>query len=260
METQSGDVRIHFRIRGDGPPVLLVHGYPLSGDLWDGVAERLADSYRLIIPDLRGHGRSESSDSARMDEQADDLVAVLGTAGEDRPVVFVGMSMGGYVAFAFCRKYPDRVRGLVLVDSRTEADSGEAAAARLRTAEKVLAEGAASVSDDMAEKLFAAESPADLRESWRTRMAATSPRGIAAALRGMAERPDSGTLLAELQLPVLVIVGAEDRITPVDGARAMAQAANATLEIIPRAGHISPVENPDAVAAALRRFLAKIGS
>ena len=149
METRSGGVRIHFEVHGQGPPVLLVHGFPLSGRLWDRVCELLATDHRVIVPDLRGHGRSDATDSASMDDYAQDLVAVLDAADESRPVVLVGMSMGGYVCFAFCRRHGKRVRGLALVDSRAGADSVEAAEGRHRTAERVLREGSAVVADDM---------------------------------------------------------------------------------------------------------------
>lgn len=259
METRSGGVRIHFEVHGDGPPVVLVHGYPLSGRLWDGVIPLLSPNYRVIVPDLRGMGRSEASDVATMDDYADDLRAVLAAADESRPVVLVGMSMGGYVSLAFCRRHRDRVRGLAMVDSRAGADSVEAAEGRHRTAERVLREGSVFVADEMVGKLFASGAPADLRERWRARMASTSPRGVAAALRAMAGRPDSEPLLRELNLPLLVVVGAEDAITPVEGARAMAQLGAGTLEIIPGAGHMAPAEKPEIVAGALRRFLEEIG-
>jgi 3-oxoadipate enol-lactonase len=258
METGSNHTRLHFEVHGDGPPVLLVHGFPLSGRLWDEVVDRLKGEYRLIVPDLRGHGRSGAADEAGMDDHAADLSAVLEAADEDRPVVLAGMSMGGYACLAFCRRYPERVRALALVDSRAGADSVEAAEGRQRTAERVLREGSAVVADDMVEKLFASGAPADLRERWRARMSSTAPAGVAAALRAMASRPDSEPLLRELGVPVLVIVGAEDEITPVEGAREMAQAAGGTLEIIPGAGHMAPAEKPVIVAGALRRFLEEI--
>ncbi|HEX6925311.1 MAG TPA: alpha/beta fold hydrolase [Longimicrobiaceae bacterium] len=260
METRSAGLRIHFEVLGDGPPVLLLHGYPLSSHLWDDVVGHLSDAYRLIVPDLRGHGRSEAGDTASMEEMADDVLEVLAAADEDRPVVLVGMSMGGYVSLAFARKYPQRVRALVLVDSRTAADSDEAAVARHRTAERVLREGTGFVADEMVGKLFAPGAPEELKQRWRERMAATSPRGVMAALRGMAARPDSGALLRQLGVPVLVIVGEEDGITPVEESRAIAQASGGRLEIIPGAGHMAAAEKPDAVAAALRSFLDELGS
>lgn len=261
MEARSNNLRLHFEVQGAGAPVLLVHGYPLSGRLWDDVATHLADDYRLIIPDLRGHGASEAAASATMEEQARDLMAVLDAADEQRPVVLVGMSMGGYVALAFCRLFWERVRGLVLVNSRAEADSLEAAEARRATAETVLERGAAGVSevaDSMVEKLFADSTNAVLRQEWRVRMAATDPVGMAAALRGMADRPDSTALLKELKVPMLMVGGEEDVITPAEGVRQMAEEVGAALEIIPGAGHMTPVERPAEVAEALREFLERV--
>lgn len=258
MDVRTSDIRIHYDVRGEGPPVLLVHGYPLSGRLWDGVAARLEDDYRLIIPDLRGHGASEAAASASMEEQARDLMAVLDAAGVDGPVVLVGMSMGGYVALAFCRLFPERVRALALVNSRAAADPADAAEGRRSTADRVLEGGAkevAAVAESMVEKLFADSTSSVQREEWRVRMAATEPMGMAAALRGMADRPDCTALLREMTQPVLVVGGEEDAITPADGAREMAEDAGATLEIISGAGHITPVEKPDEVAEALRSFM-----
>jgi pimeloyl-ACP methyl ester carboxylesterase len=255
MQTHSDGIRLHFEVHGQGEPVLLVHGYPLSGRLWDAVVEQLAEDYRLIVPDLRGHGASEASPKADMGTYAEDLMAVLEAADEGRPVVLVGMSMGGYVCLELCRRHRERVRALALVDSRAEPDTPDAAEGRRRTAERVLREGSGVVAEEMAGKLFAPGAPDDLRAAWRGIMAATAPDGIAAALRAMADRPDSRPLLAELDLPVLVVVGAEDAITPPDGARKMAQSIGAPLELVAGAGHMTPVERPVEVAQALRRFL-----
>ena len=170
--------------------------------------------------------------------------------------------MGGYVALAFCRLFPERVRALALVNSRAEADSADAAANRRSTADRVLEGGAsevAAVAEAMVEKLFADSTSSVPREEWRVRMAATDPVGMAAALRGMADRPDSTALLREMKQPILVVGGEEDVITPAAGAREMAEAAGATLEIIAGAGHITPVERPDEVADALRRFMEGLG-
>lgn len=260
MHTRSAGADIYFEVHGDGPPVLLVHGYPLSGALWDDVVPHLAKDHRVIVPDLRGHGRSEATDSVTIDGMADDLVAVLEAADEERPVVLVGMSMGGYVALSFCRRHRERVRGLALVDSRASADTAEAAENRRKTAAQVLEQGTAtSVAEGMAGKLFADDVDADLRDRWRERMAATSPEGVAAALHAMADRSDSSDFLRATDLPLLVIVGSEDRITPAEEARTLAEETGATLVVIEGAGHAAPAERPLEVAAALREFLEGIG-
>jgi pimeloyl-ACP methyl ester carboxylesterase len=258
METSARGVRLHFEVHGQGPPVLLIHGYPLSGRLWDEVVSRLSAEYRLIVPDLRGHGRSDAAELAGMDDLAADLLAVLEAADESRPVVPVGMSMGGYVALAFCRRYPHRVRALALVDSRASADSPEAAETRRRTADRVMQEGVEFIAEEMVGKLFSPSAPDALKRAWSERMAQTPRLGVAAALRGMADRPDSKEMLRDLGVPVLVIVGEDDVITPPDQARSMAEAAGASFEEIPRAGHMTPVEKPDDVAYALSRFLHRI--
>ena len=260
MHTRSGGADIYFEVHGDGPPVLLVHGYPLTGALWDEVVPHLTTDHRVIVPDLRGHGRSDAVERVSMEEMADDLVAVLEAADEERPVVLVGMSMGGYVSLAFCRRHRERVRGLALVDSRASADSPEAADNRRRTAEQVLEQGsAAGVAEEMAGKLFAEDADPLLRERWRQRMAATAPAGVAAALHAMADRADSTGFLRETDLPLLVVVGSEDRITPAEEARELAEHSGATLEIIEGAGHAAPAERPREVAEALRRFLEGLG-
>ena len=258
METYRNGVRLHFEVHGDGPPVLLVHGYPLSGRLWDEVVGHLGPGFRVIVPDLRGHGRSDAAEVAGMDDLAADLLAVLDAADESRPVVLVGMSMGGYASLAFCRHYPHRVRALALVDSRASSDSPDAAEARRRTAERVMQEGVESVADEMVGKLFSPSAPDALTRLWRDRMAQTPPLGVAAALRGMAERPDSEEMLRDLDIPLLVIVGEDDVITPPEAARSMSYAAGGSLVVITGAGHMTPVEKPEEVASALDRFLQQI--
>lgn len=256
MRATDGGVALHHEAMGEGEPVLLLHGFPFTGALWRPVAERLGDGWRCILPDLRGMGRSPAADAAGMDDHADDLARLLDALGETRPAAVAGMSMGGYVAFAFARRHPERVRALALVDTRAEPDTEEAARARLATAERVLREGSRVVADDMVGKLFAARAGEELRDRWHAVMAATPPRGVAAALRGMAARPDSLGTLRSLGRPVLVVVGAEDAVTPVESARRMAEAApGARLETVAGAGHMAVVEQPDAVADALRGFL-----
>lgn len=259
MEIEIDGVRLYASVRGSGPPLLLVHGFPLHGGMWDGVAERLEDRARVVVPDLRGHGRSEPSRTATMRRYADDLVAVLDAAGENGPVVVVGMSMGGYVALEMVRRHPDRVRALAMIASRAGADTPEAVAGRRETAARVLREGSAPVAAGMVDRLFAPSAADALRAYWHQEMAATPPAGVAAALRAMARRPDSRRTLKRLHCPLLVVVGADDGITPPTEARAMAEAApDARLRVIAEAGHMVPVERPAEVAAALRDFVDRL--
>jgi len=255
MNAKINGLDIYYEIHGDGPAILLIHGFPLSGKLWTPLIERMGGDYRLIVPDLRGHGRSQVAPTASMGEFADDLNALLDTVGQ-RSAVIVGLSMGGYVAMEFSRRYDDRVRALVLCDTRAEPDTPEAAADRRALAERVLAEGSAIVADAMVEKLFAARAPDPLKEQWRNIMAASPPAGVAAALRGMADRLDSFDTLRAFQKPALIVVGEHDAITPPFTARAMhAALPDARIQIISDAGHMPPVETPDRFAFVLKRFL-----
>ncbi|HET7322622.1 MAG TPA: alpha/beta fold hydrolase [Longimicrobiaceae bacterium] len=256
MKTTADGLRLHYEVEGDGPPVLLVHGYPLSSRLWAPTVERLKGEYRFIVPDLRGMGESEPSGPVPLRRFAADLAAVLKAAGEKRPAVVVGLSMGGYISFEFYRRYRKRVRALALVDTRAQPDAPDAAEHRRETAARVLHEGSAGVAQGMVGQLLAPSAPESLREEWRAIMAATPPRGVATALLAMADRPDARPLLRRLARPVLVVVGSEDAVTPPGDARRMAEAArDARLVVVPGAGHLTPVERPDEFAAALRDFL-----
>lgn len=259
--TTSDGVRLRVGVEGDGPPLLLIHGFPLSARLWDAVTPALAAEFRVIAPDLRGHGASEASETASMARYATDLVEVLHAIEEPGPVVVVGLSMGGYIALELLRRHPGRVRALVLMDTRAGADPPDAAQARRETAERVLREGSWVVGDTMVEKLFAPGAPADVRERWRSIMAASPPLGVAAALRAMAARPDSFPTLAGTDRPVLVVVGKHDSITPVADARRMAQAAPlGRLAVVAGAGHMTPVEQPERLVELLREFLRDVAT
>ena len=248
---------------GAGVPVVLVHGFPLDHTMWDAQREALSRVYRVIAPDLRGFGRSGVTEgTVTMEQFADDLAALLDGLGVDEPVVLCGLSMGGYVAWQFWRKYAPRVRALVLCDTRAAADTPEAARGRLETADRVLREGPAPLVEAMIPKLLPESSRKKnphVADSLRRVILAADPRGIAAAARGMAERPDVTALLGQIRCPTLVLVGRLDRISTPDQMRAIADAiADARFVPIAEAGHVSPMENPDAVSAAMLEFLAEI--
>jgi len=245
------------------PPILLVHGFPLDHTMWQAQLDVYSPTHRVIAPDLRGFGNSTVTDGVvSMRQMADDLNALLEALEVKQSVVLCGLSMGGYVAFEFLRHYAPRVRALILCDTRSAADTPEAAANRHKTAAVALSHGALPVAEGMLPKLIA---PASLTgkphvvEALNRMMRATDPRGMAAALRGMAARADSTPLLASSRVPTLVIVGEHDAITSVAEMQQMAAGfPDARFVKIPDAGHMAPMESPTAVNAAMGEFLGKI--
>jgi 3-oxoadipate enol-lactonase len=261
MQATVGGRSLHYEVLGSGSPVLLVHGFPFTSELWDPIVPALEREYRLIVPDLRGHGRSQASATVTMAGYVEDLATLLDRIGEARPVVLVGMSMGGYIAFEFCRRHPERLRALVLANTRAQADNPEGLRARRELARRAEREGSGAVAESMLPRLFGPRASPQLRDRWRRIMATADPVGIVAALGAMAERPDSFSTLAALTCPVLIVAGDEDALTPLEGARQMQRAApHSRLEVIPRSGHMSPVENPERFLEVLRRFLEEIRS
>jgi pimeloyl-ACP methyl ester carboxylesterase len=258
-------MQLAFLDEGPGPVVVLLHGFPLSSAMWKEQINGVGSIYRIIAPDLRGHGDSPAPEGVyTIDEMADDVIELLDRLGLDVPVVIGGLSMGGYVALSLVARYPARVRGLMLMDTRAGADPAEAAQKREETAQEVLSTGnVKAVVDAMIPRLFArktieerAERVAYLREV----MVKNTPRGIAGALRGMAARPDRREDLARIKVPTLVMVGEEDAITPPNEALSLADAIEgARLEVVVNAGHMAPYENPAVANAVILRFLDALG-
>jgi len=246
---------------GPGPAVVLLHGFPLSKAMWQEQLSGIGSTYRVIAPDLRGHGESPAPEGVyTMDEMADDVIELLETLHITEPIVLGGLSMGGYVALSLVARHPRRVRALMLMDTRAGADTPDAAQGREATARAVLeADKATPVVNAMLPKLFSKltlEKRPERVEPMRTVMEQTTPRGIAGALRGMAKRPDRRADLAGISVPTLVLVGEEDVITPPAEAKALADAIpNARLEVVPHAGHMAPYENPAVANAVILRFL-----
>jgi 3-oxoadipate enol-lactonase len=224
--------------------------------MWRPQAADLADIRRVLTPHLDGHGRRAGRPAGRsMDEIATSLAAWL----DEMEAPFVdlgGFSMGGYVAFAFCRLYPQRVRRLVLVDSRAAPDSDAGRQGRDQLAAAIEKDGARAAADAMLPKMFTQSVDAAISDEVRGWMLEQPPAALVADVVAMRDRPDSSRTLANLQVPVLVISGAEDPIIPVDEAANMAAtAAKGGLVLIDGAAHLSPIEQPDAVNRALRDFL-----
>lgn len=253
-------VSLAVELRGSGPAVLFVHGFPLDRNIWRHQLDTLT-GYRRIAPDLRGMGRSDAPDLGySMATYAEDLVALLDALGEG-PVVLCGLSLGGYVAFEFLRRWRERVRGLILVDTRAEADSAEGRRARDALIGRVREQGALAAAEAMLPRFFTPQVSADIIERVRTTILQTPVPGLVGALSAMRERPDSTPLLETLTgIPTLVLVGAEDAITPPAIAQGMAAAIpGARLMEIPGAGHLPIIEQPVPTSRAILKFLQALG-
>jgi len=252
-------VNLAVEVRGEGPAILLVHGYPLDRTLWQHQLGALT-GFRRIAPDLRGLGLSDAPDLGySMATYADDLAALLDVLHADQ-VVICGLSMGGYVALEFARRYRSRLRGLVLMDTRADVDTPEQRKARESAMQVARERGAAAIAEHMLPNLFAPgakETDPQAVERVRTMIEAAPVKGIVGALGAMRDRGDSLVTLPELAgLPTLVVVGEQDRVTPPAIARSIADAIpGATLSVIPGAGHLPPVEQPLATTRVLTEFL-----
>ena len=250
---------------GRGPVVVLLHGFPLDRSMWSEQTRVLAQTHRVIVPDLRAHGASSKFEAPfTIDEMADDVIETLDALGVVDPVTLGGLSMGGYVALGAVLRQPARVRALMLMDTRAEGDTPDAAKGRESLARQVEATGStAGAVDGMIPRLFAAstlERRPEVVAKTRKIMEKNSPRAVAATLRALAIRPDRTAALSTIAVPTLVLVGSEDVIAPPSAARTIAAGVrDARLEIIPGAGHMAPLEAPEACNPLILSFLAGHG-
>jgi pimeloyl-ACP methyl ester carboxylesterase len=243
------------------PPIVLLHGFPLDSRVWTAQRDALSKDRRVITPDLRGFGKSPSADAFTMESIADDVHALLSDLGA-LPVVLGGLSMGGYAALAYAKKYPTDLKGLILVDTRAEADTPEGRQARDRMIESVRAKGSVAAAEAMMPKMLAPQTPTkmpDVARELRTIMESQPPRTIENALVALRDRPDFRKDLPSIAVPTLILVGEADAITP----PAMAEALNKSipksqLVTISSAGHMTPMEQPEAVNRAIADFVAKV--
>lgn len=255
--------RLAYDDTGAGPPVVLVHAFPLCREMWAPQRGAIADSFRLLTPDVFGFGDSElPADGWTVDGFADTLAAWLAGIGVAGPVVMGGLSMGGYVALAFARRHPQRVKGLILADTRADADTAETKARRDETVAFVEANSVAAQVEKMLPAMVCPHTrdrrPEVVAEV--TRMgSAQSVAGVVAALRALRDRPDSTASLSGFPFPTLVLVGREDTITPPAVASAMVERlADATEVPLDRAGHLANLEAAEAFNRAVVGWLEAI--
>lgn len=244
---------------GSGMPVVLLHGYPFNRSMWSEQAEALSERYRIITPDLRGLGETKGTgETAMMDEMARDVAALLDHLGIRR-IVLGGLSMGGYVALAFYRRFPLHVRALVLADTRAQSDTEEARRNRFEQAQRVLSDGMEAIADDFLPKVLAPATIAERPEivaRVRRMITDTDPKGAAAALYGMAARTDQTDYLPRILAPTLIIVGSEDKLIPLPEAELLnREIRGSRLEVLNGAAHLSNIERPAEFNRALADFL-----
>lgn len=257
-------VELHVEESGSGPTVVLLHAFPLSGAMWEYQRAALADGFQVLTPDLRGFGGSPpGDDDPSLDAMADDVAALLDRLGLDQ-VVLGGLSMGGYVAMAFLRRHRDRVRGLVLADTKAGADPEPARAKRERVAARLDAERSTDALVDEVLPALTGPTTKDSRPEVVDRVTALlracPPAAAAWAQRAMAARPDSLETLAGTDVPALVVLGAEDTLATREDADAMVTALpHGRLVVVEGSGHLTALEVPDELTAALRSFLDGLG-
>jgi pimeloyl-ACP methyl ester carboxylesterase len=254
---RSGDAQLFYQVVGDGPHVVLLHPFPLNHHFWGGISEQLSPRYRLLIPDLRAHGDSELGDgAATMQKLAEDLARLCREEGVSR-AFFVGVSIGGYLLFEFWRRSREHVAALVLANTRAGAETPEGKANRLAIADKMLREGTAGFIEEMLPRLMSPSTLAnrpDIVEEARRMMQKMSPADIAGVQRGMAERADSIPTLPTINVPTLLIAGADDSVPLAEMELMRREIPRSQLRVMPRAGHYAALEQPAEFGALLRNF------
>jgi len=255
--------RMAVEDRGEGQPIVLAHAFPFDHRVWEHQIAGLSTRFRVLAPDLRGFGQSTvTSGVVTMEQMADDLALMLDALAIDEPIVLCGLSMGGYVAFQFVRRHRQRLAGLILCDTRAAADSNETRENRLRTAERILAEGTAFLVDQMLPRLCCERTfrhQPDVVEKLRRMILESPPEGVAAAARGMAQRQDSMTLLGHIDCPTLVLVGQFDAISPPEEMKEIASAVpQSSFAIVPDAGHMAPLEQGEYTTQVILDFVSHL--
>ena len=256
-----GDTEIAFDDVGSGLPVVFLHAFPLNRTMWDPQVSALVGECRCIPIDFRGFGDSAAAGPYSMDRYADDVAGVLDALQIERAVI-TGLSLGGYVTFAFWRRHRDRVRALVLADTLARGDLIENVARRRELIEMAETQGSAAVANAQIAGLMGKttrDKRPDIYDAIHRTMSQAHEAGVIGALEAMIERPDSTETLGTIDVPTLIIVGNEDVLTPPKDGRALhAAISGSRLEILKEAGHLSNVERPASFNTVLSEFIASL--
>lgn len=258
-QVKSGDAEIVYEALGNGPPVVLLHPFPVHHEFWHPVARALETRYRLILPDLRGHGDSAVGEGpAGMEKHAGDLVRILGQERIGR-AVFAGVSIGGYILFEFWRRYRERVSALALCNTKAAGETAEGRATRLHLADEIVERGTEPFFESMIPKVLGEttrRTRPDLIEGALRMMRKASPKDVAMVQRGMAQRPDSIETLKTIDVRTLVVTGDEDVATGVADAEVMKRHLRGSeMKVVAKAGHYAAWEQPIEVGRMLRQFV-----
>ena len=250
--------------QGVGPPLVLLHGFPLSRRMWDQEVKSWSQDFRVIAPDFRGFGDSPmSGEEFSMAGCAEDVVDLLESVGIRQKIVLLGLSMGGYVAFEFVRRYPDMLCGLILVGTQPAADSDAAKQARYETADFVRREGTAALAERLIPRFLGKTTLVTKQpvvESLRRLIESSLPEAVAQACYGLASRRDSRSLLAEIKLPTLIVAGLEDALVPSPQAEIMhSEIQDSSLVVIEQCGHLINLEQPKVLDQVVSNFLKRHG-
>jgi len=260
VQTVNG-INMRVFMDGSGPPLLFVHGFPLNHQMWQTQIEWFKKKFTVLAPDLRGFGASDiTRGTVTMEQHANDLNSLLNELKIEEPVIFCGLSMGGYIAWEFWNQFPQRLRAFILCNTRSQSDSVEGINNRLKMVDLVLKHGPESISSSMIPNLISEASQqnqSEIAKSLIEMIESTNREGNAASQRGMAVRKDYSDRLTDIKVPTLLIVGSEDQLTPPEVMKNMsAQIPHVKYIEVPDAGHMSPMEAPDFVNQAMEEFLA----
>ncbi len=262
MKARINGITLAYSDNGTGLPIVFLHAFPLNRTMWAPQEEALSPQLRVITIDLRGHGESDAPLwHYSLDQAADDVRALLDHLAIQQALL-VGLSMGGYILFAFCRNYADRVKGMILAGTRAQADTPEGRDGRFQMAQIAYTKGSAAIADIMIPKLLSPatiQTKPDLARQVRSMIEGNQISGIAGDLMAMAERPDSIPLLRRITCPTQIIVGELDLATPPSDARLMVeQIPGARLAVIPEAAHLSNIEQPEAFNRIVSSFVSDL--